>query len=118
MTTRTFKIVDAFTSSGHVKSPQHNFNGTYTGKPVSAAKKAASFLCRHSAIHGICTIYLTIQEKTRGSANKLYHYKISRRKLPKPIVVEHAGRMITRHYILLAKSVKDMTKKTWPDPRM
>ncbi|NDE17440.1 hypothetical protein EBZ80_21160 [bacterium] len=117
--TRTFGIVDAFTGSGHVKSDLHNFRGTYTGEPLAAAKKAAAFLCRHSAIHGQCTVYVTIREKTRGSAHKHFCYKVKRVKLPKPTVTVHNGVEVHHHYKTVIKSVGDADKnaRTWPDPR-
>lgn len=118
-TTRTFGIVDAFTGSGHVKSDLHNFRGTYTGTPLAAAKKAAAFLCRHSAIHGQCTVYVTIREKTRGSAHKHFCYKVKRVKLAKPTVTMHNGVEVQHHYKTVIKAVSDAHKnaRTWPDPR-
>jgi len=120
MSGRTFAIVDAFTSSGHVKSDAHNFRGTYTGQPLSAAKKAGAFLCRQSSIHGVCTLYITIREKTRGSAHKVFRYKVVRHKLATPIVIIRNGLPIAYHYKTTVKAVPSskISKRTWPDPRI
>lgn len=95
---RTFKVVNAVNKDGCDTKFR---GGRYTGNPSSAAKKAFTKLCNYKDIRGQCSLYITIQETTRGSGKmvnddknkkgrvmkkeKIYH--IQRVKLDKPIIM-------------------------------
>ena len=55
--------------------------------PSGATKKAFNNLCRVKNIRGVCTLWVTIKETTRGSKGKEFTYKCSREKLDVPVVV-------------------------------
>ena len=57
--------------------------------PAEAAKKAFSDLCRTKNIRGICTLYVSIRDTTKGNKNygKEYSYKLQRQKLTKPMIM-------------------------------
>jgi hypothetical protein len=71
--------------------------------PSSAARKAASQICRASKIKGQCTLTIVIQETTRGSAGKMYTYKVKR--VLDPVTLIRDGVEITYKYKTLVKSV-------------
>ena len=54
--------------------------------PAGAARKAFTELCRIKRIRGVCTLLITIQETTNGSACKVFTYKLNRIKLKKPLI--------------------------------
>lgn len=61
------------------------YNKQYTGiylanDPASAAKKAATQLCRVKKLSSKCVLFITVRETTQGSQHKEYSYKISREK--------------------------------------
>ena len=58
--------------------------------PVSAAKKAFSRLCNLKRVKGKCTFFVTVMDTTNGHPRKgkKYTYKVDRRKLAKPIVLQ------------------------------
>ena len=65
--------------------PTKFYNKGYTGRyesrnPVSAAKKAATQLCRVKKIVGTCVLIITVRETTQGSIRKEFTYKVSRKK--------------------------------------
>lgn len=97
---RSFTIVNAISSSGGA-----NIGGRFISKtPAGAASKAASRICRETAIRGICSLEIHVQETTRGSAGKVYMYRVSRRLNPKE--VERDGKIIEYRYEMVVKSVK------------
>ena len=66
---------------------------TKTGKsqtrgPKDKASTAFSEICKKNNKKGECSYKFAIQETTRGSNNKVYHYEGKRVKLAKPIVLE------------------------------
>ena len=82
---RSFAIVGA-TRQGACKTKSRR--GRYVGRtPAGAARKAFNQLCRVKRIRGICTLFLTIQETTQGSAHKMFTYKLARRKLKSPLIM-------------------------------
>ena len=80
---RTFKVVNVKKSNGCVT--KHDANSRYKNKsPGGAARKAANALCLRKKIRGVCTLYVTIQECTRGCSQKQYTYMCKRSKLSPP----------------------------------
>jgi len=80
---RSFTINDAKDNKG---CPTKFYNKDYTGRylsrdHISAAKKAATQLCRVKRIQGNCTLYLDMIETTQGSKKKILKYKLTRKKL-------------------------------------
>lgn len=99
---RSFTIVSAGTRN-KVKGAA-NVGGRYESTtPAGAARKAGSHICRQSAIRGQCTLYVTIQETTRGSANKLFTYKVKRVVVNNKI--NHEGTIVNHKYLTTAKAV-------------
>lgn len=112
---RRFTIHDARKANGcPTKFKSKEYSGIYEGSaPSSAAMKALTQLCRAKKTKGQCTLFLTMREITQGNnkkANgepKLYHYKVKREKLEKPI--ELKGRVV--EYKNVCKSIKSMPTK-------
>ena len=80
---RSFTVNDANDNKG---CPTKFYNKDYTGRYLSknhasAAKKAATQLCRVKRIKGNCTLYIDIVETTQGSKKKVLKYKLTRKKL-------------------------------------
>ena len=115
MPDRRFTIHDARKANGcPTKFKSKDYSGIYESKtPSSAAMKALTQLCRAKKTKGQCTLFLTMREITQGNnkkANgepKLYHYKVKREKLEKPI--ELKGRVV--EYKNVCKSIKSMPTK-------
>lgn len=108
MSLRTFTVVHAETTTGHVKSIE-NLGGVYRSRtPVGAAKKATTKICGKSAVRGRCTLIVHVRETTRGSAKNVYAYKI--RRIVNKTVVSRQGVEIPFKYTLVAKSIKQSTK--------
>lgn len=81
---RSFTVIDLKKSQG-CKTKYHG--GRYISKtPAGAAKKAFSEHCRIKRIRGICTLNVVVKETTQGSTNKVFAYKLHRRKLANPII--------------------------------
>ena len=61
-----------------------------SSNPRSAAMKAFSKLCNLKRISGKCTLIVTVEDTTRGYSKqgKKYTYKVDRKKLAKPIVLQ------------------------------
>ena len=83
----------SFTLVGASKTAQCKTKG-YGGrfinkKPAEAARKAFSDLCRTKNIRGVCTLYVTMRDTTKGGKNngKEYTYKLQRVKLAKPMIM-------------------------------
>ena len=82
---RSFTIINATKKDG-CTTKFHG--GKYISKsPMNAAKKAFSELCRVKDIRGVCTLNVSIQETTQGSNNKVYTYRLHRKKLKNPIIM-------------------------------
>lgn len=92
-TKRSFRIV-AVSHDDDV-----NFeDGVYHGRgPGQAALKAFTQYCRKSALNA-CVRRFTIEEITRGSAHKQFHYVGSRRRLRKPKEIIRDGKKYWVHY--------------------
>tara|TARA_B100000963_G_C22561282_1_gene641486 strand:+ start:1012 stop:1416 length:405 start_codon:yes stop_codon:yes gene_type:complete len=112
---RRFTIHDARKADGcPTKFKSKEYSGIYENKaPGAAAMKALTQLCRSKKTKGQCTLFITMREITQGNnkkANgepKLYHYKVKREKLAKPL--ELKGRVI--EYKNTCKSIKELPKK-------
>ncbi len=66
---------------------------TKTGKPQTRGPKdkassAFSEICQKNNEKGECSYKFAIQETTRGSDKKVYHYQGKRVRLPKPVVLK------------------------------
>ena len=84
---RSFKIVSAKKSNGcDTKFPGKSRFVSRT--PASAAKKALTALCSVKKIRGVCTLYITVKETTRGSSGKHYTYMCKRIKLKTPKIIK------------------------------
>ena len=104
---RSFKVVQAKKGNGCVT--KHDPNSRYrNNSPGGAARKAAHALCLRKKIRGVCTLYVTIQETTRGSSNKKYTYMCKRAKLnpPKEIKDKDGNVIYTVEYTMHCKAVK------------
>lgn len=96
---RSFTIIGASGAKGST-----NLGGRFISKtPVGAARKAASRICRESAIRGVCTLEIHIQETTRGGSGKVFMYKVSRKLNPRE--VERNGKIIKYKYTTIARSL-------------
>lgn len=62
----------------------------YHGRPIQAATKAFNWYCRKSGLKN-CTRRFTIEEITKDSKRKHYHYVGRRKKLSTPKPVERNG---------------------------
>lgn len=81
---------------------------TKTGKPQTRgprdkASSAFSEICQKNKEKGECTYKFAIQETTRGSNKKVYHYQGKRVKLAKPVVLKLKDKK--------TKKVKEVVKK-------
>ena len=103
---RTFTIHDARHSDGcATKFANKDYTGVYVSRSHgAAASKAFTQLCGVKDIKGQCSLYISMRETTQGSAKKIFHYKVTRVKLAKP--VELAGRKI--EYMNKIKKAKSM----------
>ena len=78
--------------------------GRYMSKtPVNAAKKAFSHILRQKDFKGRVTMEIHIRETTRGSNNKIYKYKVSKKN--KETKVDREGETIVYNYITYVKSI-------------
>ena len=101
---RSFTVVNVGKHGGC----KTKFNaGRYLNRnPVGAARKAFNRFCRQKRIKGVCTLVVTVKETTQGSKNKLFTYKLHRRKLATPMVMfEGTNNEYVVEYTLDAKSV-------------
>ena len=63
-------------------------SGRYLNRnPASAAKKAFRQLCGVKKIRGQCAMFISMRETTQNSSDRVFTYKLNRRKLPEPVVV-------------------------------
>ena len=105
---RSFEVVAALKyGTGVTKSKP----GRYLSRnPVGAAKKAFNRLCRVKKIVGRCNMTVTVKEVTRGSKGKEYHYKLLRKKLTVPRVVQRGNVEYVIEYEVKATSVNNPKK--------
>lgn len=75
---RKFAVIGASSVHGIEKGSENLGSVFHGNSPVSAAKKALSRICAKTKVRGRCTLIITIQEITKGSAGKIYSYKIQR----------------------------------------
>ena len=106
---RSFTIVYALNKKG-CATKFHNkyYTGRYISRdPASSAKKAVNQLCRVKRIKGECVIYVHLKETTHNSNNKLYKYRIKRKKLQEP-------GPFGNEYEMIAKSLNTQTNRVKP----
>lgn len=89
---RFFKLVSVNgkeVDGGRYELPGKTKSGkTQTMGPKDKASTAFSEICKKNNKKGECSYKFAIQETTRGSNKKVYHYEGKRVKLDKPIVLE------------------------------
>ena len=103
---RSFTIAGAAKRAGCTTK---GLGGRFVNRtPAEAARKAFSDLCRIKRIRGVCTLFVTMRDTTKGSKQngKLYTYKLQRQKLAKPMimlegtdneyVIEYKPRIVSR----------------------
>lgn len=86
---RSFTVVKAQDKDG-CSTKFNNDSRLVSSTPNSAAKKAFSRLCNLKRVKGKCTFIVTIMDTTNNHSlkGKEYTYKIERKKLDKPIVLQ------------------------------
>ena len=86
---RSFAIVGVQKENG-CDTKFNNESRLVGANPRSAAQKAFSRLCNLKRVKGKCTLIVTVEDTTRGYSKKgkKYTYKVDRRKLAKPIVLQ------------------------------
>lgn len=108
---RTFTVVDVFTSKQ--KKSEKNEGGRFVSKtPSGAASKAFTDICNQSKIHGVCSLFISVQETTQGSQGKIYKYKVSRRKYDTPVSLDKTSDVSFRYYNTLHSL--NQNRKTLP----
>jgi len=107
---RSFTVVDARRVDGcATKFKVKGDTGRYLSNDArGASKKAFTTLCRIKRIRGQCALVITMKETTQGSAGKEFTYKLLRKKLETPIVLDDR----TYEYETVVKSVKDKSSLT------
>jgi hypothetical protein len=89
---RFFKLVSVNgkeVDGGRYELPSKTKSGkAQTRGPKDKASFAFSEICKKNSKKGECSYKFAIQETTRGSNKKVYHYEGKRVKLTKPIVLE------------------------------
>ena len=112
---RSFTIVDV-TKHGGCRTKFTG--GLYKSRtPVGAARKAFTRFCKFKRIRGVCTLFVTVRETTKGSAKKVFRYKLNRHKLAKPLVRRpKGGKEFVIQYRSTAKAttVPESCKKSKP----
>jgi hypothetical protein len=87
-----------------------------SSSPLSAARKAATRLFKKaksmSAYKTSRKLTFSIRETTEGSKKKIFHYKVERVKLAKPIEREINGVKIINHFKIKIKTDKNKVKNT------
>ena len=103
---RSFTIVSVSSKKGSKSSA--NAGGRFeSSTPSSAARKAASRVCRNSKIRGQCTLFVAVKETTQGSTGKVFHYKVKRVLVNEK--VNHNGVIVNHKYTTVAKKDKSKT---------
>ncbi len=81
---RNFTIADAAHRDGcGTKYQIKGYSGRFhSADPGSAARKAATSLCRRKKIRGRCVLYISMRETTQGgkSNGKVFTYRLTRKK--------------------------------------
>jgi len=83
---RSFTLVGASKTSG---CRTKGYGGRFINRSAGgAARKAFTDLCRTKRISGVCTLYITVRDTTKGGKQKgkEYAYKLQRNKLGKPLI--------------------------------
>ena len=86
---RSFAIVGVQKESG-CPTKYNVESRLVSSNPRSAAMKAFSRLCNLKRVRGKCTLVVTVTDTTQGARTKgkKYTYKVDRKKLAKPIVLQ------------------------------
>ena len=104
---RFFKLVslnDKSVDGGRYELPLKTKTGKpQTRGPKDKASSAFSEICQKNKEKGECSYKFAIQETTRGSDKKIYHYQGKRVKLAKPVVLKLKDRKTGK--------VKEVVKK-------
>jgi len=90
---RTFRVIslDPFSQlNGKIK-----VTGTL---PSLAAKKILTSVAKHTGKTQELRATVTLEEITRGSGRRQFHYEIIRERLTEPRTIERDGRVITYHF--------------------
>ena len=103
---RSFTIDYALNKKG---CPTKFYNKDYTGRYISrdaasAAKKAASQLCKVKRVQGECVLYIEMKETTQGKSGKILKYRVTRKKLKTP-------GPFGNEYELIAKSMNKQSSR-------
>lgn len=104
MSKRSFTIV-SFSVKGKSKGSSNGGRFIST-TPSSAARKAATQICRDSNIRGQCSIVVKMKETTQGSSHKEFKYSVKRIKLREPEIVMRDGQEIVYKYTTKVKALK------------
>ena len=110
---RSFVITNVQKESG---CPTKFTSGRFvSANPVSAARKAFSRLCNLKRVKGVCTFIVTVEDTTRGYSKmgKKYTYKVQRKKLTKPIVLQKGTN--SEYKIMYAVSAKKNSARMNPN---
>lgn len=100
---RSFTLEEVRRSASGAKKGKSNVGGRFESRtPASAAKKAATRVCRMSKIKGQCSLVVHIRETTAGSAGKVFKYKV--RRVLKPRTVMRNGVKVTYKYATVVKA--------------
>jgi hypothetical protein len=92
---RSFTVLSVSTKR-NTKSSANAGGRFISSTPSGAARKAAGQVCRGSKIRGQCTLFVTIQETTRGSSGKSFTYKVKR--VVVNAQVNHGGKVVNHKY--------------------
>ena len=99
---RFFKLVSINgkeVDGGRYELPSKTKSGKeQTRGPKDKASIAFSEICKKNNKKGECSYKFAIQETTRGSNKKVYHYEGKRVKLTKPIVLELKDKKVVIKY--------------------
>ena len=110
---RSFAVVGVQKESGC--DSKYSADSRLVGaNPRSAAMKAFSRLCNLKRIKGKCTFVVTVEDTTRGYSKKgkKYTYKVERKKLAKPIVLQKGTN--AEYKIMYAVSAKKNSTRLNP----
>lgn len=112
---RTFKIASARQAGTKERGCKTKFQDNLiyrSARPESAAKKAFNSLCSRKRIKGVCSMFITVKEITRGSKGKSYTYQcrktLLRGKNAKKVDLD--GVLVTFKYKITARAVKKEIK--------
>jgi hypothetical protein len=101
---RSFTVLSVKRSATMTQKGEANRGGRFIAStPASAAKKAVSSICRQSNVRGQCSLIVTLQETTRGSAGKTFTYKV--RRVLNPTTVVHDGVKVVHKYVTTVKAL-------------